>query len=259
MKRPQTTIILKATTLITVAALTSTFTLTQSASAKGFDFFENIRDAFDNHKSTPAPSNKSQLQQIIARGNDEINRRITTLGRLDNLIDNSVHLTSANKTTLKNQVNTELNGLNTLKAKLSGETTVAAARADVQSIYTEYRVYALVVPKIHLIKLADDVQATDTKLTELAGKLQSRIDGAKASGKDVSSIEAELTDLRAQVAAAQNIAGNVETKVIGLMSTDYNNDHKLLSGYSAQLRTARSDNQAAYKDAQNIVNVLKTY
>ncbi|MDB5184097.1 MAG: hypothetical protein JWO07_778, partial [Candidatus Saccharibacteria bacterium] len=129
---------------------------------------------------------------------------------------------------------------------------------DAASILTEYRVYALVTPKIHLIKMADDIQATDTQLTTIAGKLQTRIDAAKTAGKDVTNLQKQLTDLQAQIAAAQNIAGNVEVKIIALQPTNYNTDHKILSGYEAQLKNARSDNQAAYNDAKNIVNTLKT-
>jgi hypothetical protein len=252
-------IALRATMLVTITALTSTFTLTQSASAKGFDFFEQVRDAVSSSQSSKTgSSDAAKLKLIISRGDAEINRRLQTLAHLNNDINASVHLSAANKVALTTQVNNTSNSLNTLKAKLDGDTTIAAARADAQSILTEYRVYALVVPKIHLIKMADDIQATDSKLSTVAGKLQTRINAAKTAGKDVSALEAKLTDMNAEIAAGQNIAANVETKVIVLQPSDYNSDHKILSVYSSQLKTARSDNQAAFNDAKSIINTLKT-
>ena len=110
-----------------------------------------------------------------------------------------------------------------------------------------------------MIKLADDIQVTDTKLTALATKLEQRITAAKSASKDVSVLETKLTDMRAQIAAGQNIAGNVETKVTSLQPSDYNSDHKILSGYGDQLRSARNDNQAAYSDVKDILNILKTF
>ena len=118
--------------------------------------------------------------------------------------------------------------------------------------------YALVAPKIGLIKVADDQQATETKLIALSQKLQTRITAAQQAQKDVTSLQNQLTDLNAKVAAAQAISTKVESSVIGLQPTDYNSDHAVLSGYNDQLKTARSDNQAAIADAKSIINSLKT-
>ena len=246
--------------IIAISFSGSAFTLTQSAHAESI--MDRFKQLVNSKKVTPMPVKSTvasaSVQRIISRGNAEINRRLQTLDKLNSLINSATHLTASDKSSLQSEVNSTISGLSALKTKLDSDTTVAAARTDAQSIYTEYRVYALVVPKIHLIKLADDIQATDNKLTSLAGKLQDRITSAQSSGKDVDTLQKELTDLNAQIAAAQNIAGNIETKVITLEPSDYNTDHKVLSGDSAQLKTARSDDQTAFNDAKNITNQLKT-
>lgn len=245
--------------LITIAFSASTFALTESAHAESL--LDRVKAIISSKKVTPQPvksdASTTTVQRIISRGDAEINRRLQTLAKLNSLINSSSHLTASDKSSLQSEVNTTISGLTALKTKLDAETTTAGARADAQSIFTEYRVYALVVPKVHLIKLADDIQATDTKLQTLAGKLQTRINTAQSAGKDVTALEKQLTDLNAQIAAAQNIAGNVEAKVVTLEPSDYNTDHQVLSGYSTQLKNARSDDKTAYNDAASIAAELK--
>lgn len=251
-----------AAMLVTITALASTFTFAQSAHATSLlDRVQQLlsgKQQTAGRDTTSAASDTTKLKLIISSGDREIARRLQSLSRLSTEITSAAHLTASSKTALQNEVNSAVSGLNTLKTKLDNDKTVSSAKADAQSIMNEYRVYALIVPKVHLIKLADDIQATDGKLSDLANKLQTRIATEKTSGKDVSALESKLTDMNAQIAAGQNIAGNVETKIIGLQPSDYNSDHKILAGYSAKLKAARTDNQAAYADAKAIIDTLKT-
>jgi len=201
---------------------------------------------------------QQRLQTIISKGDQEVTRRLTTLNTLMSKINAATRLTASDKAALSNEVTTTMNGLTSLKTTLDAETTLTAARTDVQSIYTEYRVYALVAPKIGLIKVADDQQVVESKLTALAQKLQTRITALQQAGKDVSSLQASLSDMTNKTTAAQAISSQIQSKVINLQPTDYNSDHALLSGDRDQLKTAHDDNQAAYNDAKTIVASLKT-
>lgn len=201
---------------------------------------------------------QTKLQTIITRGDQEIARRLASLTALTAKISAATKLTPSDKATLNTEVSTTTSGLTTLKAKLDAETTVDAARTDAQSILTEYRVYALVLPKVHLVKVADDIQAADTKLTTLAQTLQTRITTDKSAGKDVSALQTKLDDMNANIASAQAAASKIETGVIGLQPSDYNTDHALLSGDNTQLKTAHTDNQTAVTDAKSIAASLKS-
>lgn len=206
--------------------------------------------------SAPAAETK-RVQTIITKGSQEIDRRITTLNTLTNKITAATKLTAADKASIAAQVSTEITSLTALKTKLAADTTLADAKADAQSIYTDYRVYALIVPKVRLVKTADDQQVVEVKLTALAAKLQTRLTSAKAAGKDTTSLQAQLDDLNAKVSAAQAISASIESKVIALQPSDYDSNHAVLSGDADQLKTAHSDNQAALTDAKAIVSGLK--
>jgi hypothetical protein len=130
-------------------------------------------------------------------------------------------------------------------------------RPDAQSVITGYRVYVLIVPKVGLIKAADDQQAAESKLTALLPKLQSRVDAAKANGKNVTTLQNGLTNMSTQITNAQSISSSVESSVIGLQPSDYNTDHTVLSGYRDKLKTAQTDVKAAVSNATSVVSALK--
>lgn len=220
--------------------------------------------------TTPAPAagtasphasnsahDQTQLKNIISRGDKEITRRLKTLNTLSNKINGAQKLSAANKSILSAEVQTEINDLNSLKAKLDADTDLATAKTDAQSIFSGYRVYALVVPKVNLIKTADDQQVAEGKLIDLAGKLQTRLTTAQNSGKDVASLQNALNDLLAKTKAAQDISSSIEAGVINLQPSDYNSNHQILSGDRDKLKTAQANIKAATDDAKTIVSGLK--
>jgi hypothetical protein len=201
--------------------------------------------------------NQAKLQLIISRGDKEINRRLKTLNTLSVKITKAKKLSSANKTTLNNEVTTEISDLNDLKKKLDADTDLVTAQTDAQSIFSGYRVYALIVPKVQLVKTADDQQVAESRLTDLAAKLQTRINEAQKKGKDVASLQSAFDSMVTKTAAAQTTSSNVETAVINLQPADYNSNHNVLSGQRDKLKSAQENIKAATADAKTIVNGLK--
>lgn len=209
--------------------------------------------------SGPVTTAQTQdLKNIIAKGDQEINRRLDTLNTLSGKINAATKISTSDKTYLVNEVTTEISGLTSLESQLNADTTLSAARTDAQSIYTEYRVYALVVPKVWLIKTSDDEQLTEGKLATLATKLQVKITADQTAGKDVTTEQSQLNDLNTQVSNAQAISSSIESKVLTLQPSDYDSDHTILSGDAAQLKTAHTDEETAFSDAKSIVTGLKT-
>jgi hypothetical protein len=200
---------------------------------------------------------QAKVQRIIARGNSEISRRLNTLNTLNGKINSATKLSAADKAPLSSEVLSEIDGLNNLKTKLDADTTVSDAQSDAQSIINDYRVYALIVPKINLIKTADDQQVAEAKLSALATKLQTRVTTAKTAGKNVTSLQSGLDGMNSKISTAQSISSQIESSVINLQPSDYNTNHSVLSGDRNQLKTAQTDIQAAVTAGTTIVNGLK--
>jgi hypothetical protein len=202
-------------------------------------------------------ADQARLQHIITRGNNEIVRRLTSLNKLSGMSASNTKLSASDKSSLTSEVADEVSSLTSLKTKLDADTDVTTAVSDAQSIITNYRVYALIMPKIELVKTADDQQVTEGKLTALSAKLQSRITADQTAGKNVATLQSELTDLNTKISDAQTISSNIESSVVTLQPSDYNSDHSVLSGDRDQLKTAQTDIKAAVTDAKSIVNGLK--
>jgi hypothetical protein len=200
---------------------------------------------------------QQHLQTIITKGDQEISRRLVKLSTLTSKINSSTKLTASNRTSLSDEVGNTNTGLTSLKTQLDADTTLTTAHTDAESIYTEYRVYAVVAPKVALIKVADDQQVEEAKFMTLAKNLQTRITAEQAAGKDVTTLQSDLNDLTAKVAAAEPISANIEATVINVEPTDYNSNHAVLAGDNTQLETAHQDLQAAATDAKNIISGLK--
>jgi hypothetical protein len=197
--------------------------------------------------------NSARLQLIISRGNTEITRRLTALGKLSSKISSATYLSSGDQATLSGDVSSEVANLTALKTKLDADTDVNTAVTDAQSIITDYRVYALVVPQVYLVKTADDQQTVESKLTGLYTKLSGLVSSSSSTA-----IQNDLKDMNTQITNAQAISSSIETKVVDLQPSDYDSDHTLLSGDRDQLKTAQGDIQAATTDAKTIIASLKS-
>jgi hypothetical protein len=235
-----------------VSALTTAGTTTTTPAATSTSTTSNTKS------STEAANQQARLELIISRGNVEINRRLATLSTLGSKITSATKLSSSDAATLSNTVSSDTSSLTTLQTKLDADTTADTAATDAQSIILDYRVYALVVPQVDLVKTADDQQVTEGKLATLSTKLASRITADQQAGKNVTALQASLSDLNTKVSAAQAISSNIETTVIALVPSDYNSNHEVLSGDRSQLQTAQTDIKAAVSDAQSIITGLKS-
>ncbi len=211
-----------------------------------------------NTTNTNTATQQTLLNNILNKGNAEITRRLESLNSLTTKITSAKKLSSSDQSYLENEVSSELSGLTTLKSSLDACTLATCAVPFAQSIFNDYRVYALVLPKVHLVKMADDQQAIETSLTTLSQKLQSRITADQTAGKNVASLQTELNTMIADINAAQSISSNIESTVLPLQPSDYNSDHTILSGYAQQLQTARNDLQAAAAQAKTIITGLKS-
>lgn len=207
--------------------------------------------------TTTSSATQAKLQTVITVGNGEITRRLTTLNNLTTGITASQFLTASDKSSLSSEISTEASDLTGLKTKLDAETTVVAATTDDLNVITEYRVYVLVVPKVNVIIAADRQQATEAALTTTANNFKNAIATAASAGKNVTTLQSELTDLNAQVAAAQSISSSMEAGVINLQPSDYNTDHAILVGDYNKLVTAQNDNETAITDANAMLTGLQ--
>ncbi len=194
----------------------------------------------------------AKIDDLRAWGNCEINRRFVTLTALSSAIAASKVMTPSDASALQGEISSTRSGLTSLKATIDSETVVLALRADIVKIATDYRVYLLVVPQVHLVNASDGILATQARFTDLNTKLSARIAAAKAAGKDTTAAQADLDAMNAAVAKAIGLATPLPASLLALTPAQYNGGTAgpVLSNARAAIVSARDDLKSAVADAQ---------
>lgn len=204
----------------------------------------------------------STVESLRAFGDCEINRRFTTLTDLSARITASKVMTSAHAATLQSEISSTRAGLTSLKAKIDSETVIAALKADIVKIATDYRVYVLVVPQVNLVNGADGVLAAGPKFADINTRLSARIAAAKAAGKDTTAAQASLDAMNAAVRKAVGLATPLPAALLPLTPAQYNGGTAgpILASARAALGQARDQLKAAVAAAaacRAALNALK--
>jgi hypothetical protein len=88
----------------------------------------------------------------------EIDRRIVALDGRQHELVNAQHLSDADRAALDANIDQARSGLRTLRAQIAAETDPAALKTECDTVWTGYRVFALVLPRTRLVTVADSEQ-----------------------------------------------------------------------------------------------------
>lgn len=185
-----------------------------------------------------------------------IDGRLETLHALSLVVNGAEHLTSADRSTLSSLISGDTSALTSLRTKVAGETTLSGVRADATAMVDDYRIYMLVVPKVHLTDVFDIEAAAEATLQKVHDRLAARV--AKAPGGGTAQEKAELADLQSQIQAAQQAdSGRVAALLAIAPSPDASALHSALAPLVSAAKDARKDLKQARADAKEIVAALK--
>ena len=143
-----------------------------------------------------------------------IELRLAALTRFEASVTGAKNLTDAHQATLAALIADDRAGLTALKAKVAGETTLTALKADAKSMVDDYRIFILVGPKVRLSIAGDAEAAAIARLTTLHAKLTELVAAAKSAGKDTAAAE---QDLAAMKAAVDKASADIDGKVAVLL------------------------------------------
>jgi hypothetical protein len=215
--------------------------------------------------TTPAVTVKAKgaarLPDLISKGDAAIAKRIASLNALNTRIQSLKNVSASEKASISAEVQTNITGLTTLKAKLDADTDATVALTDAKSILGSFRIYALVIPQGYIASAADRVATVVGMMTDISSKLQARITAAPANA-NITAMQASLSDLNTKVADAQTNAQTAQNAVAGLVPDQGNatvqaSNTAALKAARANIKVSTSDLVAARADAQSIVAALK--
>jgi hypothetical protein len=211
--------------------------------------------ALPAHAATTA-DNGAGLAKAKTTVTDGITDRLTTLGKLQTALAGYKDVADAARGTLTQVIASDISGLTALKTKVAGETTEAAVRADGKAMVDDYRVYVLVVPKVHLSHVLDAENDAAARLVKVHDALADRL--AEDPAADTPANKDLLADLSAAVQAAD---ARLDGKAAALLGLQPGPDGKALTeavkDVSGAAKDARDDLKKAVADAKKVRAALK--
>ncbi len=214
-------------------------------------------DNFSSRSAMKEQKLQDRVENLKSRAIREIDRRIASLNKLLDRLNEIKKLSPDQRTSIKTQVESQITSLESLKGKIQQDTDLQTLITDVKSIVTSYRIYLLFIPKTHILAAADRITATADKIGTFSAKLQTRIDEAKSKGNDVSALQALLVDIQAKTADAKVQAQNAVNAVTPLTPEGYPGNKPTLQSARTMLQTGRKDLITAREDIQKILQGLR--
>ena len=199
------------------------------------------------------------VEHLKAVGLCEIDRRLVTIRRLQQGVDHARALTDAHEAALEAILDSSAAGLGALRAEIEADTTVPELRADINSIFEDFRIYALVTRQVLLVGAADMVDAAGAALNQAADRLAVLIEEAAASGKDVTEARAHLAAMQAAIDEALAGVDGVADEVLPLTPADWNagTAGPVLREAREAIEDARADLRTAKAEARHVLAALR--
>ena len=197
------------------------------------------------------------LDALRTRCEQAVDTRVAALGTASSLLAQVKAVTADHRSALSGVLTGDGTALQALKTKMQSDPDLATLTADCRSVFTDYRVFALVLPRTRLLAAADIAGAAADRLTAVAAALDSAITKAHRAGRNTTAAEADLAAMRAKIDAGRTAAGGVAGPIMSLTPSDWNANHDLLGPARQSLRTARADLGAARDLGRKVVADLR--
>lgn len=219
--------------------------------------FERLRERKTEVKGR---IDQTKIDLVKKKATLEIEVRIKVLNALKNRINNNKHLAAADKTSLIADIDTNISGLNTLKAKIEADTDIEVLRTDRQSIYTNFRIFAVVIPRTRGQIAAYEMEFAASRIDQVLVKIQTRIDQAKAAGKDVTGLNNLMTDAKNKLADAKAKYQDAINQFKQATASNYPDGAKgFLEAGRNDLKTGKESLKAVREDISKMVSTLKGF
>ncbi len=183
-----------------------------------------------------------RLEAIQSRAERATDERIRAIDRALDRIENADALTDDHRSVIVEQLTADRAAMEALYDEIAAETTAVEALETYQSIFVDYRVFAVSLPQALYAAGAD-------RLTEVT---LPRLEQAYDALVEVSDNSDGLAELRSLIDAASASADGIADAALAVTPADYNDDATVLADLRLELRDAG----AAARDAVSAAREL---
>lgn len=203
----------------------------------------------------------NDVKCVINAGDTLISNRQTSLNTLNGKIstDQTNHkITSDQASALQSDVKANQTGLNNLKTKLDAETNAKSARQDVANIFSQFRIYAVVLPRDYRhIEMDIEMNAKAT-MQGAAPAIKTAIGSAPADKQN--KLNALYSDYQKQVADAEKQLDTAQSDFPAMTPENFDQNRSSYettrTALDNALKAARGDLHQAAKDLNQMAHML---
>jgi hypothetical protein len=204
-----------------------------------------------------ATAEKQKITNLQERANREIDRRVSSLGKLNSKINNITKISDEQKKSLTDEILKNQRDLMMLKNRIAKDAELATLKNDVKSIVDSYKIYGVLIPKINLMASINRTDTARMKLSQLVIKLENQIKALKDNGKDVSTMESSLAEMKTSLGDAETKISGLQEKIMAVTPADYPGNKGVLTEGKNNLALAKKDIADARSDAGKIIEAMK--
>ncbi|MDA8303368.1 MAG: hypothetical protein M0005_17950 [Actinomycetota bacterium] len=201
---------------------------------------------------TPTSTERGRLAAIKARASRDISRRVASLNAAIAVVQSKSYLGS-DQATLVSIMQADLADLQAVGTKIASATTVGEALADYDSIFTELRVYYLVVPVVQDVIRVDymdnvAVPALNQEVSSLQGQVNSSNQGV---------LDPLVSDMEGQGQVVTAATSGLSAQLLTFTPAEWNANHALFVGVNANIVTSNRALSTANRDYQRALAYLR--
>lgn len=205
----------------------------------------------------------TDTQCVVTFGNARIAERQTALAALNGRITTAFaagRITSANNSALVGDVSANQTGLTALKGQLDSASDAKTARSDVKLIYTQYRIYAVVLPRDYHELWLDMIIHVDARLTGAEPIIRDAINGAPVGVQ--AQANSLFADYQTQVSTAEAQTQAAEALIAQLTPANYDAGaaayQTQFASFTTDIKSAHIATKQASADLHEILRLLKS-
>jgi hypothetical protein len=206
---------------------------------------------------TPSPKTTHTLASVQAAAKSATDKRESALTAAITKLNAAKGVSSSDKSTLLGRLNADLAGMKSVESKVAADTTLASATADAKTLFTTYRVLGLAIPQARVVAAVDRATTLGIpKLTASQTKLAAALSGKDAS-KSTAALQADLTDMKTETAAAASALTGVSAKTLAITPSEYNSNKTIVKSIRSSVKSAVADLKKVRADRKAIVSAIK--
>jgi hypothetical protein len=203
-------------------------------------------------RTTTTTTLPQTLAGMKSLAHEDIARRVNLLNSAEKRVATLKGL-GAGRDALETYLKQDVAPLQQLDTKIQNDGTLQQATADYETIFTNFRIYRLVLPAARVATIASRVTETAVPaLQNAATKVQHH---SKAASQ--TTVSPLLANLNSQISTATTAATGLATTVLGYTPAQFNSDYTLLTGPQTSAKDAAVAVRQGHKDVQQMRHILK--